>query len=52
MTVAAIRVGTGEGLMLAVGQSDQAFALVTIGGFVAVTLWLIATGIGTIRGAR
>lgn len=52
MTVAAIRVGTGEGLMLAVGQSGQAFALVTIAGFVAVTLWLIATGIGTIRGAR
>lgn len=52
MTAAAILVGTGEGLMLAVGQSGEAFALVTIAGFVAVTLWLIATGIGTIRGAR
>jgi len=26
--------------------------MATIGGFVGLTLWLIATGIGTMRGAR
>lgn len=52
VTAAAIVVGTCEGLMLAVGQSGEAFALVTIAGFVGLTLWLIATGIGTMRGAR
>ncbi|MBL8545660.1 MAG: DUF4386 domain-containing protein [Hyphomonadaceae bacterium] len=52
LTATAIVVGTGEGLMLALGQSGEGFALVTIGGFVGLTLWLIATGIGTMRGAR
>lgn len=44
--------GTGEGLMLALGQSGETFALATIGGFVGLTLWLIATGIGAMRGVR
>lgn len=52
LTAAAIVIGTGEGLMLAVGQSGEAFALVTIAGFVGLTLWLIATGIGAMRGVR
>jgi hypothetical protein len=52
MTAAAILVDTAEGLMLAVGQSGEAFSLVTIAGLVGLTLWLIATGIGTTRGAR
>lgn len=51
-TVAAIVVGTNEGLMLALGQSGEAFALATIGGFVGLTVWLIATGIGAMRGSR
>ena len=48
----AIVVGTNEGLALALGQTGEAFAMATIGGFVGLTLWLIATGIGTMRGAR
>ena len=52
VTAAAIVCGTGEGLMLALGQSGEMFSLVTIGGFVGLTVWLIATGVGTIRGAR
>ncbi len=52
LTAAAIVIGTGEGLMLAVGQSGEAFALVTIAGFVGLTLWLVATGVGAMRGAR
>ena len=30
----------------------EVFAMATIGGFVGLTVWLIATGIGTMRGAR
>lgn len=51
-TGAAIVGGTGEGLMLALGQSGAVFSLVTIAGFVGLTLWLIATGVGAMRGAR
>ncbi len=52
VSAAAIVGGTGEGLMLALGQSGEVFSLVTIAGFVGLTVWLIATGIGTMRGAR
>ncbi len=52
LTAAAILGGTGEGLMLALGQSGEIFSLVTVAGFVGLTAWLIATGIGTTRGAR
>lgn len=52
VTAATIVVGTNEGVALALGQSGEAFALATIGGFVGLTVWLIATGIGTMRGAR
>lgn len=52
VTVAAIVAGTNEGVALALGQSGEAFALATIGGFVGLTLWLIATGIGAMRGVR
>lgn len=52
VTTVAIVVGTNEGLALALGQSGAMFAMATIGGFVGLTLWLIATGIGTMRGAR
>lgn len=52
VTSAVLLVGTNEGLMLALGQSGEAFALATIGGFVGLTLWLIATGIGAMRGVR
>lgn len=52
VTTAAIVVGTNEGLALALDQSGEVFAMATIGGFVGLTVWLIATGIGTMRGAR
>ena len=51
-TAVTIFVGASEGVALALGQSGETFALATIGGFVGLTLWLIATGIGTMRGAR
>jgi hypothetical protein len=45
----AIAVGTGEGLALALGASGEAFGMATIAGFLGLTLWLIATGIGLFR---
>ncbi len=45
----AMIVGTGEGLAVALGRAGDVFALVTIAGFVGLTLWLIATGLGLIR---
>lgn len=50
LTTAAIVVGTHEGVALALGQSGAIFSMATIGGFLGLTLWLIATGIGLIRG--
>lgn len=41
--------GSGEGLAIALGQSGELFSVATIGGFLALTLWLIATGVGMIR---
>ncbi len=52
MTVAAMGVGTGEGLALATGASGDVFSLFTTASFMGLTLWLIATGVGLIRGAR
>jgi hypothetical protein len=48
-TALAIAFGTGEGLALALGQSSGPFGLATIAGFLGLTLWLIATGIGLLR---
>jgi hypothetical protein len=52
ITAAAVAAGTGEGLALALGQSGELFSLATIGGFLGLTLWLIATGIGLLRGSK
>lgn len=41
--------GTGEGLALALGAPGDLFSLATIAGFLALTLWLIATGAGLLR---
>jgi Domain of unknown function (DUF4386) len=49
-TVAAIAVGTGEGLAIALGQSGELFSTATIIGFVGLTAWLICTGLGLVRG--
>jgi hypothetical protein len=50
VTAAAIAVGANEGVALALGQSGAIFAMTTIAGFMGLTAWLIATGIGLIRG--
>ncbi len=50
LAAAAIALGTGEGLAIALGQSGEMFSLATIAGFLGLTLWLIATGIGLLRG--
>jgi hypothetical protein len=49
ITAAAIALGTGEGLAIALGQSGEVFSLATIAGFLGLTAWLIATGIGLLR---
>ncbi|ESQ73993.1 DUF4386 family protein [Asticcacaulis sp. AC402] len=46
VTAAAIAVGTNEGVAIAIGQSGEAFAMATIVGFLGLTIWLLATGIG------
>jgi len=48
-TAVSIALGTGEGLAIALGRSGEPFALATIAGFLGLTLWLIATGIGLMR---
>lgn len=49
LTAGAITLGTGEGLAIAVGADGSGFAMVTIAGFVGLTAWLIATGVGLTR---
>jgi hypothetical protein len=44
ITAAAIALGTGEGLAIALGRSGEVFSLATIAGFLGLTVWLIATG--------
>lgn len=50
-TAAAIAVGVNEGVAIALGGSGEAFSLVTIAGFLGLTVWLILTGVGLIRRA-
>ncbi len=49
IAAAAILIGTGEGLAIALGQNGDTFGAFTIVGFLVLTLWLIVTGIGLIR---
>lgn len=42
--------GVQEGVALALGMQGDIFSNATVGGFMGLTLWLIATGIGLIRG--
>jgi hypothetical protein len=48
-TAAVLAIGTGEGLAIALGQDGGPLALVTIAGFLGLTLWLIVTGVNLIR---
>jgi hypothetical protein len=50
-TAALLTIGTGEGLMLAAGLDGSLFAVGTITGFLALTVWLIATGTLLLRRA-
>ena len=43
--------GTGEGLAIALGAAGDAFAMATIAGFLAMTAWLIASGVALLRRA-
>lgn len=49
LTAPLLMLGTGEGLMLALGRNGDTFALLTIAGFLGLTVWLIATGLGLLR---
>ncbi|WP_285712708.1 DUF4386 family protein [Erythrobacter oryzae] len=49
LTAPLLVLGTGEGLMLALGRDGETFALLTIAGFLGLTVWLIATGLGLLR---
>lgn len=44
-----IAIGTNEGLSIALGNSGALFGTVTVVGFLALTLWLLATGFGLLR---
>lgn len=48
-SAAAVLLGTGEGLMLSLGASGELFSMLTIAGFLGLTVWLIATGLGLLR---
>lgn len=50
VTAAAIAFGTTEGLALALGTPGDLFSNGTIAGFLGLTLWLILTGVGHLRG--
>lgn len=46
ITIFGIGLGLGEGLCLALGIDGSGFGLATTIGFLGLTLWLIATGLG------
>ena len=50
ITAALILAGCGEGLALALGWSGEVFSWATTAGFLMLTVWLITTGMGLIRG--
>lgn len=43
---ATIAIGTGEGIAIATGVDGSPFAIGTVIGFLLLTLWLMATGLG------
>jgi hypothetical protein len=52
VTAITILVGTNEGLAIALGASGELFSLATIAGFLGLTTWLIASGLGLLRGPQ
>lgn len=51
-TAILIAVGSGEGLAIASGTAGPALARFTVTGFLALTAWMIATGVGLMRAPR
>ncbi len=51
ITSLAIAIGLHEGIATALGQSGEMFSLATIAGFMGLSVWVIATGIGLFRRA-
>ncbi len=49
LTAGLILIGAGEGPAIALGGQGEIFSLATIAGFLGLTVWLIATGVGLIR---
>ncbi len=49
ITAVLIFAGCGEGLAIALGRSGEVFSLATTAGFLMLTIWLIATGLGLMR---
>ncbi len=45
----AIAIGTGEGISIALGGTGKAFSAFTIAGYLALTLWLLGTGMALLR---
>lgn len=51
-TTAAIAIGANEGVALALRQPGEVFGLITIAGFLGLTVWLIMTGVGMMRAPK
>ncbi len=49
LSALAIALGTNEGVAVAIGRSGDAFSLLTIVGFLGLTIWLLLTGVGLLR---
>ena len=49
-SAAALVVGSGEALAIALERSGEVFGLITIAGFLGLTAWLLLTGAGLFRG--
>lgn len=49
VTAALLALGTGEGLALALDGPGAPFSVATILGFLGLSIWLIATGVGLLR---
>lgn len=45
-----ITVGLGEGLALALGRDGGLFGMATVVGYIAMSVWLVLSGVGLLRG--
>lgn len=51
-TALVIAIGTGEGLAVAMGRGGEAFSMLTIVGYLGLSVWLIMAGVAELRAAR